>query len=180
MISQTHPTPLSLTSFYSQLSIDGPVKRAELLTLPQYAASDVFLETGKWTGSKNHILSVKNDNPSEPTEPLYCIVVGTISNNKCFLEKHGSFSPKFNEDALKAKIQFTLSRPNDPDFGPDFDKAIDAFTEYQSSISETPLQRYFILKEENNSLRMNFPLFEPKPRTRGMDPHFIKNFISNN
>ena len=151
----------------SQTSFSGPFKKAELHLLPQYAASDSFPTLGKWTGTRNHVLSVANEDPSAPLEPLYCIIVGTISDNKTYLAKHGSFSSKFSEDAQKAKIQFTLTRPNDPDFGSDFDKAIIAFQDYQTIISETPKHLFFILKEENNSLRMNFPLFEPKVRSRG-------------
>lgn len=152
-----------LTYIYdSQPTFNGPFKRAELLLLPQYAASDVFLHAGNWTGSRNHVLSVASDNLLDATEPLYCIVVGTISDNKAYLGKHGSFSPKFTEDAQKAKIQFTLTRPNDPDFGPDFDKAVVAFQEHQRVVSETPLQLYFLLKEEKNAMRMNFALFESK------------------
>ena len=37
-----------------------------------------------------------------------------------------------DEEAQKAKIQFTLARPSDDvDFGPDFDKAVIAFQELQ-------------------------------------------------
>jgi hypothetical protein len=60
-----------------------------------------------------------------------------------------------------------LTRPNDPDFGPDFDKAVIAFQDYQTTISESPQHLYFLLKEDSNAMRMNFPLFEPKARTRG-------------
>jgi hypothetical protein len=151
----------------SQPSFSGPFKKAELLLLPQYAASDAFPTSGKWTGSRNHILSVATDETTDAPEPLYCIIVGTISDNKTYLAKHGSFSPKFSDDAQNAKIQFTLTRPNDPDFGLDFDKAILAFQEYQSIVSETPKHLYFLLKEENNAMRMNFALFEPKIRSRG-------------
>ena len=70
-------------------------------------------------------------------QPLYCIVVGTVSAEKVYLGKHGNFSLKYNDNALKAKIQFTITKPNDSDFGPDFDKAVDAFEEYQRGISES-------------------------------------------
>jgi len=115
--------------------------------LPQYAASDAFLNTGNWTGSRNHVLSVAGDDLLDAAKPLYCIVIGTISDNKVYLGKHSSFSLKFAKDTQKVKIQFTLTRPNDPDFGPDFDKAVVAFQERQRVISETPLQLYFLLKE---------------------------------
>ena len=130
--------------------------------LPQYAASDNFVTAGKWEGLKSHVLSLNSGEGSDTTQPLYCIVVGTVSAEKVYLGKHGNFSLKYNENALKAKIQFTITRPNDPDFGPDFDKAIDALEEYQRGISETSYHRYFILKEDGNGMRMNFPLFELK------------------
>ena len=153
--------------FDSHHAFNGPLKQEELLSLPQYAASEVFPECGRWTGNRNHVLSVAAKNTSETSEPLYCIVVGTVSDNKVFLAKHGSFSPRFSEDAQKAKIQFTLTRPNDPIFGPDFDKAVLAFQDYQTAISDSTQHLYFVLKEEHNALRMNFPLFEPKKRSRG-------------
>jgi hypothetical protein len=146
--------------------------------LPQYAASESFPTSGKWSGSRNHILSLASDNPSDPMEPLYCIIVGTIGDNKTYLAKHGSFSSKFSDDAQKAKIQFTLLRPNDPDFGPDFDKAVIAFQDYQNIISESPQHLYFLLKEENNAMRMNFPLFEPKLRSRGTFTSFTLYVLS--
>jgi len=162
----------------SQPTFNGPFKKAELLLLPQYAVSDAFLDIGKWTGTRNHILSVAGDDTLDAAEPLYCIVVGTISDNKAYLGKHGSFSPKFTEDAQKAKIQFTLTRPNDLDFGPDFDKAVVAFQERQRVVSETPLQLYFLLKEENNAMRMNFALFEPKVRYPALHQTLIIKFSS--
>jgi hypothetical protein len=147
--------------FNSHSTFSGPFKRAELLRLPQYAASDNFPSAGKWIGTKNHVLSVDNDK-SDSTVPLYCIVVGTISSNKTFLGKHGNFSPKFTDDAQKAKIQFTLTRPADPDFGPDFDKAFSSFQRQQRVVSESPVHLHFLLKEEGNAMRMNFGLFESK------------------
>ena len=95
-------------------------------------------------------------------QPLYCIVVGIVSAEKAYLRKHGNFSLKYNNNALKAKIQFTITHPNDPEFSPDFDKAVTAFEEYQQGISESPYHRYFILKEEGNAMHMNFGLFEPR------------------
>lgn len=148
--------------FNSQPIFSGPFKRAELLLLPQYAASDDFAAAGKWEGLKSHVLSLNSCEAGDTTQPLYCIVVGMVSAEKAFLGKHGNFSSKYNDSALKAKIQFTITQPNDADFGPDFDKAITAFEEYQREISESPYHRYFILKEEGNGMRMNFPLFEPK------------------
>ena len=101
------------------------------------------------------------DNP-ENTETLYCIVVGTVSDNKVYLGKHGNFSLKFGEEAQKAKLQFSVSRPNDPDFGADYDKAVLAFQEHQRNVSGTRDHRYFLLKEESNAMCMNFELFKPK------------------
>lgn len=134
------------------------------MLLPQYAASDDFVIAGKWVGSRSHTLCLNSAEDRDTTQPLYCIVVGTVSAEKANLGKHGNFSLKYNESALKAKIQFSLTRPNDPDFGPDFDKAVGAFDEYQSGISDSPFHRYFILKEEGNAMRMNFGLFEPRVR----------------
>jgi len=78
----------------------------------------------------------------------------------------------YNEDTSKAKIQFTVIHPSDPDFGPDFDKAVIAFEEYQRQASETPRHRYFLLQEERTgtAMRMNFALFEPKVCTQ-IDHH---------
>ena len=75
---------------------------------------------------------------------------------------HGNFSTKFSDAAQKAKLQFSLTRPNDPDFGNDYDKAVVAFQEYLRAVSETQDHRYFLLKEEGNAMRMNFGLFKPK------------------
>lgn len=146
----------------SQSIFSGPFKRAELLLLPQYAASDDFLTAGKWEGLKSHVLSLNNGEGGDTTQPLYCIVVGTVIAEKAYLGKHGNFSLKYNDSAQKAKLQFTITRPNDPDFGPDFDKAVTAFEECQHVISESSNHRYFIQKEEGNAMRMNFPLFEPR------------------
>jgi hypothetical protein len=147
---------------YSEPIFGGPFKRAELLRLPQYAASDAFPAAGKWTGSKDHLLSVKSGKDGETTEALYCIVVGTISADRAYLAKHGNFSTKFSDGAQKAKLQFSVTRPNDPDFGNDYDKAVVAFQECLRAVSETPDQRYFLLKEAGNAMRMNFGLFKPK------------------
>jgi hypothetical protein len=131
--------------------------------LPQYAASNDFIANGKWTGSRNHLLSVEsNTNGIKTTEALYCIVIGMISADKAYLGNHGNFSPKFTDDARKAKLQFTVTRPNDPDFGPDFDKAVLAFEDRQRIISDSPRHRFFLLNEEGNAMRMNFGLFEPR------------------
>ena len=146
----------------SQSTFNGPFKRAELLLLPQYAASDAFLAAGKWTGAKDHILSVNGSDNLENTEPLYCIVIGTVSANKVYLGKHGNFSLKFGEEAQKAKLQFSVSRPNGPDFGADYDKGVLAFQEHQHNVSETHDHCYFLLKEESNAMLMNFALFKPK------------------
>jgi hypothetical protein len=116
-------------------------------------------------GFKNHILSLNSDEGGSTTQPLYCIVVGTISAEKAHLRKHGNFSTKYNESAQKAKLGFTLVRPSDPVFGPDFDKAFIALDEHQHGISETPYHRHFLLKEEGNGMHMNFALFEPKVST---------------
>ena len=94
---------------HSNLTFNGPFKRAELVLLPQYAASDNFLAAGKWTESKHHILSA-DCKDVDATVPLYCIVVGTISSSKTYLGKHGNFSTRFTDDAQKAKLQFTLTR----------------------------------------------------------------------
>ena len=156
----------SLTLTYKALdsnsTFNGPFKRAELLLLPQYAVSNDFSYTGKWTETKNHILSFNSGEGVQCSEPLYCIVVGTVSADKTYLGKHGNFSSKFNNDARKAKIQFTI---NHPDFGADYNKAIVAFQELQSVVSETPRHRYFLLKNEGDGMRMNYGLFEPKVRT---------------
>lgn len=135
-------------------------RRAELLLLPQYAASDDFLTAGKWAGEKNYVLSANNDEHENAMEPLYCVVVGVISSDKAFLGKHGAYNPKFNSKVTKAKLQFTVIRPDDPEFGPDFDKAIIAFEEYQRRASETPRHLFFL--EPRPAMRLNFPLFEPK------------------
>ena len=158
------PTSLSHSNnlLYSQLAFNGPFSRAALLLLPQYAASDVFLAAGNWIGTKNHTLSLAGGENEQTAEPLYCIVVGTISAEKAYLGKHSNFSPKFTDDAQKAKIQFTVTRPNDSDFGPDFDKAIVTFEKHQRVISKTSLQLYFLLKEGGDAMHMNFGLFEPK------------------
>ena len=150
----------------SQPIFNGPFKRAELVLLPQYAASDDFLAAGKWAGEKNYVLSLNTDEDGNTTEPLLCIVVGVISAEKAYLGKHGNFNTTFNEDASKAKIQFTVMRPSDPDFGPDFDKAVIAFEEYQRQASETSRHRYFLLHEERTAMHMNFGLFEPKVCTQ--------------
>jgi hypothetical protein len=88
--------------------------------------------------------------------------VGTISSSRTYLGKHGNFSTNFSTDAQKAKLQFTLTRPDDPDFGPDFDKAVVAFQERQRVVSESSHHLYFLLQDEANAMRMNFGLFEPK------------------
>jgi hypothetical protein len=147
-------------------SFNGPVKRAELLLFPQYAASNDFLAAGKWSGEKNFILSSANNEDDNTTLLLYCIVVGVISAEKAYLEKHGNFNTKFNTDASKAKIQFSVIRPNDPDFGPDFNKAIVAFEEYQQRASQTPCHHFFLLWEGHIAMRMSFPLFELKVCTQ--------------
>jgi hypothetical protein len=145
----------------SPLTFNGPFKRAELLLLPQYAASDNFPSAGKWVGTKSHVLSVDDKDPNT-TVPLYCIVVGTISSSKTYLGKHGNFAPRFTDDAQKAKLQFTISRPADPDFGPDFDKAFASFRNQQRAIADSCTHLHFLLQEEGNAMRMNFGLFEPK------------------
>jgi len=156
-------TAAHLMMRHSNLTFNGPFKRAELVLLPQYAASDNFLAAGKWTGSKHHILSADCEDV-DATVPLYCIVVGTISSSKTYLGKHGNFSTRFTDDAQKAKLQFTLTHPNDPDFGPNFNKAVAAFQEHQRVVSESSLHLHFLLKEEGNAMRMNFNLFDPKVR----------------
>ena len=90
----------------SNLTFNGPFKRAELVLLPQYAMSNNFLAAGKWTGTKHHILSAYCED-MDATVLLYCIIVGTISSSKLYLGKHGNFSTKFTDNALKAKLQFT-------------------------------------------------------------------------
>jgi hypothetical protein len=110
-------------------------------------ATDSFVAAGKWAGTKTHILTV-DDGDINATVPLYCIVVGTVSNNKAFLGKHGNFSTKFTEDAQKAKLQFTLAHPDDADFGPDFDKAVVAFQEQQRVVSESPVHCATLLPVE--------------------------------
>lgn len=121
--------PLLLSVFKYNLLLDsqfnGPFKKAELLLLPQYTVSD-FPSAGKWIRTRNHILSIDNNDP-DMTVPLYCIIVSTISSNKTYLRKHSNFSTKYSDNAQKAKIQFTLTCPADPDFGPDFDKAFASF-----------------------------------------------------
>ena len=142
--------------------------------LPQYAVSPNFLEAGKWTGTKSHILALKTGKDVQTTEPLYCIVVGTILDDKSFLAKHGNFSPRFSDDARKAKLQFTLACPEDPDFALDFEKSVVAFDTLQDNISASTLQQYFLSKDDGNTLRMNYSLFEPKvSMTRLYSSHLI-------
>ena len=69
-----------------------------------------------------------------------------------------------HKNSTKAKSQFMVTRPNDIDFGPDFDKAVAAFEDHQRVISETPRHLYFLLKDQGNAMRMNFGLFEAKIR----------------
>jgi len=152
--------------FNSQPIFNGPFKRAELVLLPQYATSDDFLTAGKWAGEKNYVLSLNTDGDGNTTEPLLCIVVGVISAEKAYLGKHGNFNATFNEDTSKAKIQFMVIRPSDPDFGLDFDKAVIAFEEYQRQASETSRHRYFLLHKEHTAMHMNFGLFKPKVCTQ--------------
>ena len=121
----TQTTPMSSSSKYvasfvlhhyankllnSQPIFNGPFKRAELLLYPQYAASNNFLTAGKWAGEKNYVLSVNNKDENT-TEPLLCIVVGVISAEKAYLAKHRNFNSTYNEDASKAKIQFSIICP---------------------------------------------------------------------
>lgn len=165
MLYPSYSTTTANKLLNSQPIFNGPFKRAELVLHPQYAASDNFLTTGKWAGEKNYVFSVNNEDENT-TEPLLCIVVGVISAEKAYLAKHGNFNSTYNEDASKAKIQFSIIHPSDPDFGPDFDNAIITFKEYQRRASETPHHRYFLLQEERTAMHMNFVLFEPKVCTQ--------------
>ncbi|KAF9470665.1 hypothetical protein BDN70DRAFT_939522 [Pholiota conissans] len=146
----------------SPLTFNGPLHRSRLLQHGNYAASDGFPYLWKWKQGRGSLPSkLIVDGEEGECEDVYCRVVGTVSpDDRLFLEPHGNFNPAFETPIMaKSKLQFTLTKPSDPDFGQDYTLAYRRLEAVQDAIAHGPDRSWFL---NDGTMRFSFPLWEKK------------------
>lgn len=124
----------------------GPMARNRLLRMPNYVPSADFLQGVGWKreGGGN-VLTESHTKAGKPAEDAVCIIVGEVSEHKLDASSIGNYRPQYNALLTGAKIQFTLERPNDIDFGPDYDIAIANLKQCQNGVAIPGLECLYML-----------------------------------
>jgi hypothetical protein len=98
-------------------------------------------------------------------EDAVLVVVGTVEPERLYVTPTGNFNPQFDMDFQKSKFQLSLRRPSDPDFGPDFDAAVEKLKKLQTAIGRTNSHRYLVLHQGGDIIiRLSAPMFELRVR----------------
>ena len=150
--------------------VSVPWTRASLLNTPTYVASDGFVSQVEWFKNSNQsdlvVASSKFEGP--PTSRVTCVVVGTVSPNRLYLEPHGNYNPNFEKTALEtSKAQFQLIAPTDhPEFEDDFNRGIKNLDTIQKmAVKEGPSPEHFIVMDGiKKALKFSWPLFGKRVR----------------
>lgn len=144
---------------YRPKTYNGPWLRAQLLTHANYVASKDFPELWKWGAGGGTMNKLMVDHSDGEAEDVFCRVVGIISDDRAFLDTHGNYSPKFESPMHKSKLQFTLTNPNDADFGKDFSLAYKRLEAVQDKVATGNDRSWFLV---NGTMRFSYPLWEIK------------------
>ena len=95
------------------------------------------------------MLVEKQLDPNKKVEQIndaVCVIVGVVSEHWLKTSMVSTYDPRFN--ALpKAKFQFMLDPPDDPNFLPDFVVAINNISEVQKGIATGDKCQYFMIDE---------------------------------
>lgn len=131
--------------------------------MDNYGASVRFNDLWKWKerdATHGDILNVKDTD-----EPAYIIAVATVSADKLYVKSHGNYTQSFQMKLGSAKMQLTLKRPENSLYTSDFDSLLGNLEKVQDAVkSGSYPEQYLIIKDEkgNKSIRLSYPLFEPK------------------
>jgi hypothetical protein len=182
----TSPCPLFNFSFLSlevcgsitsnsDSNFSAPWKRATLLNTPAYVGSADFLSNLVWlkVGNQDDLMNAPVLPDETPSDKATCVIVGTVSPVRLFLEPHGNFNPAFDNSALESsKVQFQLVQPvTHPEFSDDFKLGIERIERLQTkAISEGPNPEHFVISDgRTKALKFSWPMFEK--RVRPFFPH---------
>jgi hypothetical protein len=152
---------LMLFDIISARVFSPPWHRQQLMQKANYVASADFPLLWAWEssgGPQGKRLIVSGEGP---IEEVYCRVVGIVGTEKSYLERHGNYNPDWasNTPMNKAKLQFTLNKPNDPTFGPDFTVAYSRLEGIQDRVAIGNDRSWFLM---NKAMRVSFPLWQVK------------------
>ncbi|KAJ6622930.1 hypothetical protein B0H10DRAFT_2187333 [Mycena sp. CBHHK59/15] len=147
----------------------SPFHRNTLLRTKQYAASTLFPSSFTFVkDGHGHTLSDILPGPLDPDAPAaphtVAIVIGVVTESKMFLTPAGSHLPggQFPKKFAKAKYVFMVTKPVD------FPVKINALKKYQTSISKTGVNKWFISKDgSDDAFRFATPVFQKKDKDPG-------------
>ncbi|KAN0127758.1 hypothetical protein V8E53_014418 [Lactarius tabidus] len=112
----------------------------ELLCIPSYCASPLFLSGVGWqTEDSGDMLVDKDCNAN-----TVAIVVGHVLDHQLFVTLNGNYSKDEFSDFSTTKFLFLIGKPTDTPFTEDFDKGLECFSKIQNQITSTPKQLNFI------------------------------------
>jgi hypothetical protein len=135
--------------------------RAELLRIPSYCASPLFLSGVGWqTKDSGDVLVDKDCNAN-----TVAIVVGRVLDHRLFVTPNGNYSKDAFGDFSTTKFLFLIGKPTDTPFAEDFDKGLECFSKIQNQIASTPKRLNFITTTGRcKSLRLTRNIFHKRVR----------------
>ncbi|GLB42482.1 hypothetical protein LshimejAT787_1104970 [Lyophyllum shimeji] len=145
------------------MTFSGSTLRNHLLHTEAYVGRPGWTSTVGWKADgKGHTL-FENRAPEDgsPPPPAIGILLGQVSEDRLYVSPTGTHS-SFSILA-KAKFQFTLEQPLDPDLRLDWEPTLRNLEHIQNAIASTSEKQHMILRSGTaRSLRISAPVFEEK------------------
>ncbi|KAH9483663.1 hypothetical protein JR316_0003133 [Psilocybe cubensis] len=152
---------------------------------PLYTARKDFSAGVVWKKIRGVDTLVVNNGADGPVDIAHPVLVGRVSDDRPWLEPHGSFNPKYDpEKAIKqAKLAITVVSPiGDPDFEVDFTPSINSLINVQKAIATSNMHQHLLISiGEGTGIRLNFPIWEKKTEQNkdGGAERFTKSYAVN-
>ncbi|KAF7972408.1 hypothetical protein HWV62_18066 [Athelia sp. TMB] len=136
-----------------------------LMTLHSYVNRPGFTQTVGWDREEMSDVLVHSQNRNLAV----MVVVGKANVHKMWCEPAGNFAAETTYGTFdKAKFQFTISKPDEPELAQEFEKALQNAVILQRDIAKTAKHEYFLV-DENCAMRFNQPLFEKRAKASSFD-----------
>lgn len=136
------------------MSFDSQKRLEYLLSIPNYVGNPTFTSRVGW--APENLATVLVDNAAG--EVAICVLVGKVNSDRIASGPAGTFGGERTFGPLvKAKFQFTLSRPDDEIFSKEWDRVINTLERIQTKTSKSGTNQYFII--ESTSIRFNHNIF---------------------
>ncbi|KAF8065060.1 hypothetical protein FPV67DRAFT_1695825 [Lyophyllum atratum] len=145
------------------MTFSGPSLRNQLLRTESYVGRPGWTSTAGWKpeGRGNTLFENRVPEDDSPPAPAIGILIGQVSDDRLFVSPtgtHSTYSP-----LAKAKFQFTLEQPLDPDLRLDWDTTVRNLEHMQNAVaSTTDKQNMIVSSGTARSLRITAPVFEEK------------------